>query len=235
MPLSQLGGWCTNFRVLQALAEYLQNDAEGRSFALARALHDDLGGSLTAAIMDVAWLTRHPAAAAGDVSVRLHRVEGSLTKAIESMRRLVDELQPALIDSIGLFVALSAHFGRECSRYGVKYSDTVIGVSPEIDGAASITIFRIAQGFLQWIREDAAASELIARYEGDSEGLTMRFIAHGIQAQALPTQGNIAPRLASIALRLRKLNGTLTSDVCNGSVTIQVKIPADASRPQIAA
>jgi hypothetical protein len=93
-------------------------------------------------------------------------------------------------------------------------------------------IFRIAQGFLQWIREDAGANELSARYVADSERLTMRFVAHGIQAEALPSPGVPGPRLASIALRLRKLNGTLKSEASNGSVTIQVQIPAKRRAPR---
>jgi signal transduction histidine kinase len=234
MALSQLGGWMTDVRALQALAEYLQEETEKRSAALARALHDDLGGSLTAAMMDVAWLTRHPTGG-GEGAVRLHRIEGSLTKAIESMRYLVDELQPALLESIGLFVALSAHFGRECRRYGVEYSDTLVGASPPVEAPLAMAIFRIAQGFLQWILEDAAANELRARYEGDAERLTLHFVARGIRTGAMPSQGSVAPRLASIALRLRKLNGTLTSEVSNDGVTIQVQIPARASSPQIAA
>ncbi len=220
---------------LRTLAEYLQEEAEKRNAWLARALHDDLGGSLIAAMMDVAWLTRHPGQAAGESSMRLHRIEGSLTKAIESMRQLVDVLQPSLLESIGLFVALSAHFGRECRRYGIEYRDVVVGLSPPVDAALAMAIFRIAQGFLRWICEDAAAKELSARYEGDPERLTLHFVAHGIRAGALPGPGNFAPGLASIALRLRKLNGTLTSEVSNGSVTIMVQIPAHASSPQIAA
>ena len=225
----------TDVRALQALAEYLQEETEKRSAAPARALHDDLGGSLTAAMMDVAWLTRHPTGGGGEGAVRLHRIEGSLTKAIESMRYLVDELQPALLESIGLFVALSAHFGRECRRYSVEYRDTLVGASPPVEAPLAMAIFRIAQGFLLWLLEDAAANELRARYEGDPERLTMHFVARGIRAGAMPSPGNVAPRLASIALRLRKLNGTLTSEVSNDSVTIQVQIPARASSPQIAA
>lgn len=225
----------TDVRALQDLAEYLQEETEKRSAALARALHDDLGGSLTAAMMDVAWLTRHPTGGGGEGAVRLNRIEGSLTKAIESMRYLVDELQPALLESIGLFVALSAHFGRECRRYSVEYSDTLVGASPPVEAPLAMAIFRIAQGFLLWLLEDAAANELRARYEGDPERLTMHFVARGIRAGAMPSPGNVAPRLASIALRLRKLNGTLTSEVSNDSVTIQVQIPARAPCPQIAA
>jgi signal transduction histidine kinase len=219
----------------EALAEYLQKEIEDRSRVLARELHDDLGGSLIAAMMDVAWLTRQPFAARGELSVRLHRIDDSLTKAIESTRRLVDELQPALLDSVGLFVAMSAHFGRECRRYGIRYNDTVVGVAPHIDAVSAMSVFRIAQGFLQWIRVDASAKELHARYEGDSERLTMCFTVHGLPAGPLPSQSVVEPRLASIALRLRKLNGTMRCDASHGGVTIHVQIPAQASHPLIAA
>jgi signal transduction histidine kinase len=98
-----------------------------------------------------------------------------------------------------------------------------------------MTVFRIAQGFLQWIREDAGATDLHAFYEGEAERLTMRFVARGIGVAALPKHGMMAPRLAAVALRLRKLNGTLNSETADGSVTVQVRIPAHASHPQVAA
>jgi signal transduction histidine kinase len=235
MVLSPFGGLNTEPHAFEALAEYLQKEIEERCRLLARELHDDLGGSLIAAMMDVAWLTRQTSTGGGEVSVRLHRIDDSLTRAIESTRRLVDELQPALIDSVGLFVAMSAHFGRQCCRYEIRYTDALVGVAPDIDAASAMSVFRIAQGFLQWIREDAGAKELHARYEGDSERLTMRFIMHGIPAGTLPNQGVAAPRLTAIALRLRKLNGTMRSEASNGSLTIQVQIPTHASHPQIAA
>ncbi len=234
MALSTTGGSTIEVRALEALAEYLQEETEERSRAFARELHDDVGGSLIAAIMDVAWLTRRPMAAGADVASRLHRIEGSLTTAIESTRRLVDELRPALISSVGLFVAVSAHFGRECRRYGISYSETLVGSAPGFNTASAISVFRIAQGFLRWIREEAGAEGLDVSYEGNLERLIMRFTAHGTRVGALPSL-HASPRLASIALRLRKLNGQSRSEASEGKVMIQVEIPADALHPQIAA
>jgi signal transduction histidine kinase len=216
------------------LADYLQAEAEDRSRALARQLHDDLGGSLIAAMMDVAWLTRHPAAPGADE--RLNRIEGSLTTAIEITRRLVDELQPSLLDSVGLFVAAGAHCRRECARHGIQYSETVSGTAPNVDSATAMMVFRIAQGILQWLREDARANELHALYHSDIETLTMRFVVRGVLGPAtIPKQGILAPGLASIALRLRKVKGTFNSEIGDGSVTVQVQIPVNATHPQIAA
>jgi signal transduction histidine kinase len=225
----------THAQSLEALADYLQAEAEDRNRALARQLHDDLGGSLIAAMMDVAWLTRHPAAAGTDPSERLHRIEGSLTTAIELTRRLVDELQPSLLDSVGLFVALGAHCRRECARHGITYSETVSGTEPDVDPATAMTVFRIAQGFLQWLREDARATEMHVVFEGAMEMLKMRFEARGMLKLAIPKQDIVAPRLESIALRLRRVHGTLNSEIDDGSVTVQVQIPVTASHPQVAA
>lgn len=209
---------------LEALAEFLQAETEERSRVLARDLHDNLGGSLIAAIMDVAWLTRHAAATDDRISMHLHRIDSSLTKAIEATRRLVDELQPALIESVGLFVAVSAHFGRECRRSGVKYAEAIVGAAPEIDSATAMSSFRVAQGILQWLLEDAGASELSASYEGVAEALTMRFVACGTARDVWPTLDIITPRLSSIALRLQKLKGTLTSEAHGPNITICVRI-----------
>jgi signal transduction histidine kinase len=233
MALTQFGVSIPDPKALEALAGYLQRDTEERSRVLAHELHDDLGGSLIAAMMDVAWLTGHSSAAGAEVSLRLHRTHGSLTRAVETLRRLVDELRPALIDSLGLFVAMSAHFGRECRRYGVNYSDKVVGAAPDIDTASAMSVFRIAQGFLQWFREDTGAKELDVRFEGDTERLVLHFVARGLYADARCGDDIVAPRLASIALRVRNLNGTLRSEASKDGVTIQVQIPAHASQPPL--
>jgi signal transduction histidine kinase len=235
MILTLFNGSNSDVQVLESLGKYLQSEMEERSRILARQLHDNVGSNLIAAIMDVAWLSRHPSFANSDIATRLHRIDDSLTNAVEATRRLVDELQPALIDSIGLLVAVSAHFTRECGRFNLPYRETVVGVAPGLDSGAAMTVFRIAQAFLQWIRDDTAATEIYAHFDGEDERLTMRFVARGIAAAELGNQGQIAPRLASIALRLRKLNGTLTSDPDDGSVTIAVQIPAVVSPPQIPA
>jgi signal transduction histidine kinase len=225
----------THAQSLEALADYLQAEAEDRNRALARQLHDDLGGSLIAAMMDVAWLTRHPSAPGTDPPARLHRIEGSLTTAIEITRRLVDELQPALLDSVGLFVAVGSHCRRVCERHGIEYSETVSGTAPDVDSETAMTVFRIAQGILQWLREDALATELHAFYQSEMETLTMRFMVRGVLRAAVPKQGILAPGLASIAMRLRKVKGTFNSEIGDGSVTVQVQIPVIASHPQVAA
>jgi signal transduction histidine kinase len=187
-------------------------------------------------MMDVAWLTRH-LHTAGDASRTLHRIDASLTKAIESTRQLVDELQPALLDSVGLFVAIGAHFGRECRRFGIRYSETVSGDAPEVDSSTAMTVFRITQELLHWLHEDAAATKLHASYRAEDGRLTIRFVGWGV-GQSLGDGGEITPRsltprLASIGLRLREVNGTAQTEAGQDSVAILIQIPAIIPHPSI--
>ena len=44
---------------LSALAQHLQTSVEHERAAIAREIHDDVGGSLTALKFDLAWIARH--------------------------------------------------------------------------------------------------------------------------------------------------------------------------------
>jgi len=69
----------------------------------------------------------------------------------------------------------------------------LVGAAPPIDTASAMSVFRVPQGFLQWIREEAGAKELQVRFEGDPERMTLHFVAHGMQAAARWTPDAVAP------------------------------------------
>ena len=46
-------------RALRELAQHLQTSVESERAAIAREIHDDVGGSLTALNFDLAWIARH--------------------------------------------------------------------------------------------------------------------------------------------------------------------------------
>lgn len=46
-------------RLAEALTEHLQRSIEAERAAIAREIHDDIGGALTAVKLDLAWIGRH--------------------------------------------------------------------------------------------------------------------------------------------------------------------------------
>jgi Histidine kinase len=90
-----------------ALLTYLQASVEIDKASLAKELHDNLGGLIVAAVMDIAWAEEHSSSLASADRGRLRRVREALRSALDINRRIIEELRPSLLDNVGLFAALS--------------------------------------------------------------------------------------------------------------------------------
>jgi signal transduction histidine kinase len=102
---------------LHELAQHLQTSVEMERAAIAREIHDDVGGSLTALKFDLAWIARHT-----DEPEVLTRVNGALetvTLAIEASQRIMHNLRPAILEQ-GLVAALQWMAARFERRTGVS-------------------------------------------------------------------------------------------------------------------
>src|SRR4029077_3842443 len=94
-------------RELSELSTHLQNFAEKERSELARNLHDELGGLLTAAKMDLSWLQARLGEPPNER--RLAQLGDVLDQAMNVKRRVVEHLRPSLLDHFGLATALRAH------------------------------------------------------------------------------------------------------------------------------
>ena len=101
-------------RRLSELAQHLQTSIEMERAAIAREIHDDVGGSLTALKFDLAWIGRHVESA--EVQQRLVTTMETLAHALEASQRIMHNLRPAILEQ-GLVAALqwlaNAHEKRE--------------------------------------------------------------------------------------------------------------------------
>jgi signal transduction histidine kinase len=91
---------------VQRLVTHLQNAAELKDTALAHELHDDLGGLMGAAVMDLDSVRRLNPALSQNALERLEREKRTLEQAIDLERRVIEDLRPSTLDDIGLFAAL---------------------------------------------------------------------------------------------------------------------------------
>lgn len=161
---------------LSELTSYVQEVAEKEKAALARELHDELGGLLVAARMDISALRRRSAANDPDSNLRWERVLSVLDAGVNLKRRVVDRLHPTLLDTMGLYAAVRWHFEESCRqanlRCTVSLPDQEFPLSPD----AAIAIFRVAQEAMTNIQKHAraTAAELRIRVEGEHMVMSMR-------------------------------------------------------------
>ena len=126
----------------------LQRRAEAEKSQLARRMHDELGGLLLAATMDVSMLKDQKPPPDDRVLKRLERISRLLHSAIDTTRDVTEHLRPTLLDNVGLFTALRREMQRLCQRSNLRCIDHFPSVEPKISPAAGITLFRIGQEVL---------------------------------------------------------------------------------------
>ena len=105
---------------LSELSTQLQSVAEKERAALSRELHDELGGLLVAARMDVSWLEERVASSDPEVLDHFKRVQDALQAGVDLKRRVVENLRPTLLDNLGLFPALRWQVADYCGRAGIQ-------------------------------------------------------------------------------------------------------------------
>jgi signal transduction histidine kinase len=143
---------------LATLSSYLQNVAEREKQALSRELHDSLGGLLVATKMDVAWLRRRLRVAEPELEQRFDRILEALDRGVDLKRRIVENLRPTLLDSMGLFAALRWQFDETCARAGLICTDNLPAEEAPLLSEASIALFRVAQESFTNILKHSQAS-----------------------------------------------------------------------------
>jgi signal transduction histidine kinase len=159
---------------LSELATHLQDSAEAERSVLAKELHDELGGLITAAKMDMAWLSTRIGASLDPASDEKFRsVVQMLNQAMTLKRRVVESLRPSLLDHFGLPVALRSHLDENCARAGVEYVATLPDETLDLAPATQLALFRIVQEALAGLLKRGTAKHVELVIEVTGEGYSM--------------------------------------------------------------
>jgi signal transduction histidine kinase len=214
-------------RELVELSTHLQSLAEREKASLARELHDELGGLLVGARMDISWAQQHLLSGDIDLKQRLGRVQQNLAVGVDLKRRIIEELRPTLLDNVGLFAALRWQLKETCGRAGLKCTETYPDEEPRFASEASIALFRIAQEAFMNILKHSAAKAVDVAIDTDGGNIVLRIAddGKGISAGRLDASGSHG--LASMRHRVRALGGTFqVANPASGGTVLSVRIPA---------
>jgi PAS domain S-box-containing protein len=204
---------------------HFQQLAEHDKASLARELHDELGGLLIGAVMDIALLTPLLSALPDDVQQRVLRVRQALGSGIELTRRITEELHPTLLDNVGLFAAVRWQLRNVCAKSEISCTDDLPSIEPHLTTRASIALFRSAQeAILIGLERDAVtAIELVAKIDDNALSIQVR----GDGANLVETPQNPGTfTLESIRHRMRALGGVVNVvHPCDGGIIVEVSTP----------
>jgi len=162
---------------LHELAGHLQTSVEMERAAIAREIHDDVGGSLTALKFDLAWINRH----AQDPAVQ-QRVQSALetvTSAIEASQRIMHNLRPAILEQ-GLVAAVQWMAARFERRTGIVTTMRTSHEQMQLPAGVPLVAYRTAQEALTNVSKHAQATRVHIELSVDSGVLTLELSDNGV-------------------------------------------------------
>jgi len=139
------------------LAQHLQTSVEAERAAIAREIHDDVGGSLTALKFDLAWIARH--SDSPEVLARVTSALETVSHAIEASQRVMHNLRPAILEQ-GLIAALQWMASRFEKRTGIACEFRSRHEHLTLPAGVPLVAYRAAQEALTNVSKHAQATQV---------------------------------------------------------------------------
>jgi PAS domain S-box-containing protein len=212
---------------LRNLAAHLLSVREEERARISREVHDELGQSLTAVKMDLAWLAGRLPQRNGQMLKRIRSTRQLADSIIQSIRRISTELRPAVLD-LGLAAAVEWQVQEFQARSGIQCTVRLL-TREEVASNASTAMFRIFQETLTNVARHAKATraEVVLQKQRDRLVLLIRDNGRGFD-QADPS---LSKSLGLLGMRERAaiLGGRVNISSAPGkgtTVTAWIPLPS---------
>ncbi|MBS7350315.1 MAG: response regulator [Comamonas sp.] len=215
---------------LAALTEHLQQSIEQERAAIAREIHDDIGGALTAVKFDLAWIYRN--ARRPEKSAALHEHAQAalemLQHALGASQRIMLNLRPPVLDQ-GLVAAVQWLTESFSQRTGIAVQLVCSQSHIEIPAALQVVAYRTAQEALTNVSKYAQASQVYVELSDQEGHLTLEVRDNGCGINPSARDKPKAFGLRGLTERARTVGGWLdVSSQAGRGTSIIVSLPLPA-------
>lgn len=209
-------------RELTDLALHLQRVREDERGHLARELHDELGGLLTAAKLDVARVRRRVDGAGYELVERIQHLDQTLDAGIALKRRIIEDLRPSSLDNLGLQRTLEIQCSEFEQRSEVRVQAEIADLM--LDAERGLAVYRVVQEALTNVAKYARASQVRVLLQRAGEHVELRVEDDGIGFDSQLRVGGHG--LTGMRFRMRSCGGNLVVRSAPGQgTTIEATLP----------
>ena len=219
---------------LRKLTAHIQAAREEEKTRIAREIHDDLGGTLTALKLEVYRLTDKLSGneQAAPLLEHIESMTQLLDNAVGVTRRVISDLHPTVIDDLGLVAALEW----QCKQFGKRTGIVCEFICADdrdeeikLDKTTAINLFRICQETLSNVSRHSDATRVNVEYHQDDEEIMLSI---GDNGRGLPAGHTIAQTsygMRGMRERVAQLNGRIAFDSpSGGGLRVTVTVPCRA-------
>jgi signal transduction histidine kinase len=215
---------------LAELTAHMEKVKEQERERIAREIHDDLGGNLTAIKMALAMLAARLPADDPTLQQKAAYVDSLVDRTIDAVHRLTLDLRPSVLD-FGLLPALEWQAKEFEAQAGIACTVQAGMKELALDPGQATALFRIAQEALTNIAKHAHASAVAIRLTRSRGVLTLKIVDNGRGIGPADRAKPDSFGLRGMAERAAALGGTLSLGHAVGGgteVAIKIRLPAPA-------
>jgi signal transduction histidine kinase len=208
---------------LEQLSARLVDAQETERRTISRELHDQVGQTLNALLVEAANLAKR-IQADDAVSLRyLDNIRKFADSSVNSIRDIALLLRPSMLDDLGLMPALEWQAREVSRRSGVKIAVAADNVSDSLPDEMRTCIYRVAQEALQNVFRHSGAKSAVVTVRQDAGSLVLSVEDDGSGFDPEKTRGL---GMLGMEERVRQLGGRLEVQSASGKGTVlKVTIP----------
>jgi PAS domain S-box-containing protein len=223
---------------LRELSAHVEAALEDERAGIAREIHDEIGQSLTALKMDVAWIARRAANGVEPVPreallEKLDAMSALTDRVIGQIRRISSELRPGVLDDLGLVAAIEWQAQDFETRSAITCTLRASGSDAAIGRRESTAVFRVFQEALTNVSRHARAERVDVRIDVSPELLSLEVRDDGVGITPDAARNPKSLGLLGMRERAHRLGGTVTVGAVEPTgtrVTLVVPIGKDGGR-----
>lgn len=208
---------------LEGLSARLVEAQEEERRAISRELHDEVGQSLGALLVEVGQLSKLVPSEDRVTQAQIAQIKSVAETAVKSIRDIALLLRPPMLDDLGLVPALEWQ-AREISRRSeMEVEVHSENVSENLGDETKVTIYRVVQEALNNSATHASAKNAKVTITQNSDKITVEIKddGHGFDPARQRGMG-----ILGMEERVRRLGGTFTIESAPGrGATVKAELP----------
>ena len=214
---------------LQRLSSRLVDAQESERRAISRELHDEIGQSLGALLVDLSRLSASIPPDRPEEKEQVDRMKSVAESSVQAVRNIALLLRPSMLDDLGLGPALEWQ-GREVSRRSdIEVDVRAENVPGDLPPEYATTIYRLAQEALNNAVRHSGAKTAKVEVEESGHRIRVRISDDGRGFDPKRTRGL---GILGMEERVKRLGGEFTLDSAPGrgtAITAELPLPGDGA------
>lgn len=213
---------------LRRLTNYIETIREGERLHTAKEIHDELGQQLAVLKMDILKLGKKINVTDEDFAPDMNQLMETINGLIETVRKIVSDLRPGILDDIGLIATLDWYCGDFSKKTGIRTSFISDVTDDKFPQKLSITVFRIFQESLANVVKHSQADKADVSLLFRNKRLVVIIEDNGKGFDPSMLQQDKTPGIQALKERALMVQGSYTISSIPGRGTIvELVIPLD--------